>query len=63
MYNRNLLWKQNKIKKNNHLSEEHRINHGVRQDYTLSPKLYNIYTNEMIEKWNLLYGSEIWTLR
>jgi predicted RNA binding protein with dsRBD fold (UPF0201 family) len=39
-----------KVKINTQLSEEHKINHRVRQDCPLSPTLFNIYMNEIIAK-------------
>jgi len=44
-----------KVKRNNQVSEEHTINHGVSQDCPLSPTLLNIYMNEIIVKWNQIY--------
>jgi hypothetical protein len=37
--------KKIKVKRNNEVSEEHTINHGVNQDCPLSPTQLNIYMN------------------
>jgi retron-type reverse transcriptase len=39
-----------KAKINNQVSEEHTINHGVRQGCPASPTLFNIYMNEITVK-------------
>jgi retron-type reverse transcriptase len=46
------IYSGNKIKAkiNNPVSEEHTINHGVRQGCPVSPTLFNIYMNEIIVK-------------
>jgi len=49
--------------KNNKLSEERRINQGVREGCPSSFTLVNIYMNEIIAKWNIWYWREIRTLR
>jgi hypothetical protein len=47
VYNRNLRWKRNK----GQLSEEHTINHGVREGCPLSHAVFNIYMKLIIGKW------------
>jgi hypothetical protein len=39
-----------KVKITHQLSDEHAINHGVRQGCPLSPSLFNIYMNEITVK-------------
>ena len=57
-YNRNLLWKQNNSKdKQSIISSTN--NHGVRQGCLLSPKIFNIYMNEIIVKWSYIYTKGI----
>jgi len=41
------------------LSEEHEINHGVRQSCALSYTLFNSYVNEIILKWSETYTKGI----
>jgi len=41
-----------RVKINNQLSEEHTINHRLRQGCPLSPTQFTIYINEIIVKWN-----------
>jgi hypothetical protein len=36
-----------KVKINNKLSDEHAINHGVREDCPISPSIFNIYMDEI----------------
>jgi len=47
------IYTQNKIliKLNNNLSKPVEINKGVHQGFPLSPKLFNIYLDEIITKW------------
>jgi len=41
------------------LSEELTISHGFRQGCNLLPTLFNIYINEIIVKWKLIYTKVI----
>lgn len=52
---RNLLWKRNKININNKLSDNQKINHGVRQDCRLSPTLFKICLKEIMVQWTQNY--------
>jgi hypothetical protein len=58
---RSIIYSGNKIKAkiNNQVSEEHTINHGVRQGCPLSPTLLNIYVNEIMVKWSQIYTNGI----
>ena len=40
-------------------SEEHKINHGVRQSCPLSSTLFNSHMNEVILKWSQTYTKGI----
>ena len=54
-YNIHLSGNEIKIKINNQLLVERTTNHGVREDYTLPPKAFNIYINEIIVRHNQIY--------
>ena len=47
------------MKVNNLLSDEKRINTGIRKNCPLSLTLLDTYKNESIELWNKIFKSEI----